>query len=99
MGTRREKVNKRKRGEQNKMKEKKWEGVGKRRGREKKILLRVRVEWKLGCMDKSSMRKGRNRVEQEGEGKIRQQKEINEQLGKDGKQGEIKGRWEEKEKM
>lgn len=68
------------------MKEKKWEGVRKRRGRERKILLRVRVEWKLGCMDRSSMRKGRNRVEREVEGKIRQQKEINEQWGKNGKQ-------------
>lgn len=66
------------------MKEKKWEGLGKRGGRERKILLRVRVEWKLGCMDRSSMRKGRNRVERGGEGKIRQQKEINEQWGKNG---------------
>lgn len=88
---------KEKREEQNKMKEKKREGEGKRRGRERKILLRVRVEWKLGCMDRSSMRKGGNRVGREGEGKIRLQKEINEQLGKNGKRKNEK-RWEEKNK-
>lgn len=67
------------------MKEKKWKGVGERRGGERKILLRVRVEWKLECMGRSSMRKGRNRVEREGEGKIRQQKETNEQWGRNEK--------------